>query len=776
MTALARWCHRHRLAVVLLWIALLLGLGAAAVVSGSKYSSSFSLKDTDSAKANQLLSAEFPGQNGDAATVVWHDSAGSVRSAAVESRVGAALGSIARMPGVIQVTSPYTGGGNGQVSADGHTAYASVQLDGGKAAPSAAQLRTLVQTAQQASTGGLAVEVGGSAVQGTEQSPDSNSELVGVIAAAVVLFAVFGSLFAMALPILTGVAGVGGGILAIGLLSHAMNVADFAPTLGALIGLGVGIDYALFIVTRFRCALRSGLPVGEAIGTAVNTSGRAVLFAGATVCIALLGMMVLGLGFLDGVALAASVTVAFTVLASLTLLPATLGLLGLRVFGRRERRRLALGGWSEDTHGTEDKRGWWRRWAGSVERRPRLMSLLALALMVILAVPVLSLRLGASDSGNDPAGTTTRKAYDLMAEGFGPGVNGPLTLVADLSSTSGSAASSQTALAHDTASVNSTASVKSTASIKSTALANLVVALEKTPGVAAVDLGAQSADGRVEVINVVPTTSPESKQTTNLITTLRQRVIPQAEAGSGLKVYVGGLTAVYADFASVLGGKLPLFVGLIAALGFLLLVVAFRCLLVPLTAAVMNLIAAAASFGVVTGFFEWGWGSDKLGMGGAGPVEAFLPVMMVAILFGLSMDYQVFLVSRMHEEWVRHRDNARAVKIGQVETARVITAAATIMICVFCAFAFGSQRVIGEFGIGLATAVALDAFVLRTVLVPAVMHLFGRANWWLPAWLDRILPHLHVESDPHHIALPAQRRRPRVGVIANGPAPAASYD
>ncbi|HEU5429924.1 MAG TPA: MMPL family transporter [Actinocrinis sp.] len=759
MTALARWCHRHRLAVVLLWITLLIGLGAAAVVSGSKYSSSFSLKNTDSAKANQLLSTEFPGQNGDAATVVWHDSAGSVRSAAVESRLSTTLGSIARMPGVIEVSSPYAGGGSGQISADGHTAYASVQLDGGKAAPSAAALRTLVRTAQQASTGGLEVEVGGSAVQGTEQSPNSNSELVGIIAAAVVLFAVFGSLFAMALPILTGLAGVGGGILTIGLLSHAMNVADFAPTLGALIGLGVGIDYALFIVTRFRTALRSGLPVGEAIGTAVNTSGRAVLFAGATVCIALLGMMVLGLGFLDGVALAASVTVGFTVLASLTLLPATLGLLGLRVFGRRERRRLELGGWSEDTHGTEDKRGWWRRWAGCVERRPRLMSLVALAMMVMLAVPVLSLRLGASDSGNDPAGTTTRKAYDLMAEGFGPGVNGPLTLVADLPSTTGSAAVSQAALAHDKA-----------------ALTNLVASLEKTPGVAAVEIGARSADGRAEVIDVVPASSPESKQTTNLITTLRQRVVPEAEAGSGLKVYVGGLTAVYADFASVLGGKLPLFVGLIAALGFLLLVVAFRCLLVPLTAAVMNLIAAAASFGVVTGFFEWGWGSDKLGMGGAGPVEAFLPVMMVAILFGLSMDYQVFLVSRMHEEWVRHRDNARAVKIGQVETARVITAAATIMICVFCAFAFGSQRVIGEFGIGLATAVALDAFVLRTVLVPAVMHLFGRANWWLPAWLDRILPHLHVESDPHHIPLPAQRRRPRVGVIANGPAPAAGYD
>jgi RND superfamily putative drug exporter len=354
-------------------------------------------------------------------------------------------------------------------------------------------------------------------------------------------------------------------------------------------------------------------------------------------------------------------------------------------------------------------------------------------------------------------------------------VNGPLTLVAELPSTAGTSTAGPDALAQDAASAEGTASPQDTA-IRNKALSNLIVSLQKTPGVAAVEVGPRSADGRTEVISVVPASSPESKQTTNLITTLRRQVIPKAETGTGVKVYVGGLTAVYADFAAVLGGKLPLFVGLIAALGFLLLVIAFRCLLVPLTAAVMNLIAAAASFGVVTAFFEWGWGSDKLGMGGAGPVEAFLPVMMVAILFGLSMDYQVFLVSRMHEEWVRHRDNARAVKIGQVETARVITAAATIMICVFCAFAFGSQRVIGEFGIGLATAVALDAFVLRTVLVPAVMHLFGRANWWLPAWLDRILPHLHVESDPHHIPVPAPRRRPRVGVIANGPTPAASMD
>ncbi|MBS2963973.1 MMPL family transporter, partial [Actinocrinis puniceicyclus] len=344
MTALARWCHAHRLVVVLLWIALLVGLGSAVLASGSSYSNSFSLKNTESAKASQLLDTAFPGHGGDSATVVWHDSAAPVRDPAVKARVTTALDSIARLPGVLSVSSPYVAAETGQVSADGHTAYASVQLVDGVKAPSAGALQTLVRTAQNASAGALDVEVGGSAVQQLEQNPNTHSELVGILAAAVVLFAALGSLFAMALPILTGVAGVGGGLLAIGLLSHTLNVANFAPTLGALIGLGVGIDYALFIVSRYRSALRSGLPVGEAIGTAVNTSGRAVLFAGGTVCIALLGMMVLGLGFLNGVALAASITVGFTVLAALTLLPALLGMLGLRVFSRRERRRLALGG------------------------------------------------------------------------------------------------------------------------------------------------------------------------------------------------------------------------------------------------------------------------------------------------------------------------------------------------------------------------------------------------------------------------------------------------
>ncbi|HEU5332928.1 MAG TPA: MMPL family transporter [Actinocrinis sp.] len=712
--------------------------------AGSSYSSDFSLPHTDSAKAYALMAQAFPAQSGDTATMVWHVGSGTVRAQPVESRMSATLTSIGHLSDVAAVSNPYTSAPS-QISADGKTAYAKIELaDSGKQL-SGAQVHALIDTAQKASTKTLQVELGGGAIQSTEQSPASDSEIVGIIAAAVVLFLAFGSLFAMALPILTGVAGVGGGLLAVGLLTHATPIADFAPSLGALIGLGVGIDYALFIVTRFRCALRSGQDVREAVGTAVNTSGRAVLFAGGTVCIALLGMLVLNVSFLNGVALAAAITVGSTVLAALTLLPAMLGVLGPRVFSRRERRRIAAGELPQAAHGTEDKHGRWRRWAGSVERRPRLMSLVALVMMGVLAIPTLGLRLGAADAGNDPASTTTRKAYDLLAEGFGAGFNGPLVLVAEAPSSADKAA-----------------------------VDHLAAAVEKEPGVAHVSAPQVSADGKVELVEVMSASSPESKQTTELIDHLRADTIPKAEAGTGLNVYVGGGTATYADFASVLSGKLPLFVGLIVALGFVLLVIAFRCLLVPLTAALMNLLAAAASLGVVTAFFEWGWGSDTLGMGRAGPVEAFVPVMMLAILFGLSMDYQVFLVSRMHEDWVHHRDNARAVKIGQVETSRVITIAATIMISVFCTFAFGSARIIGEFGIGLATAVALDAFVLRTVLVPAVMHVFGRANWWLPAWLDRFLPHLHVEPPEIEEAaspVPAPTPTPAPGPGATRPLP-----
>ncbi len=731
MSSLARWCQRHRLLVVVGWIVLLVGLGA---VSKSAYKDSFSLPDTDSTRAQNLLTASFPAQAGESDTVVWHVNAGSVRDGAVQQHMTQALDTIAKLPEVAAVTSPYTAAGATHISSDGKTAFATVAFDKNAQQLAKADIQKVVDAAHAATTGSIEVEMGGNAVQQTEQTPTSSSELIGVLAAAIVLFIAFGSLLAMLMPLLTAVFGVGTSIMAVALLSHVITIASLAPTLGALIGLGVGIDYALFIVTRHRRGLQAGLSVQESISVAVNTSGRAVLFAGGTVCIALLGMLVLGISFLNGVAIGASVTVVFTVFASLTLLPAMLSLLGNRVLSRRQRRKL-----KEDGALATGSGGVWSKWAGTVERRPKLLAGAALLVMLALSIPTLSLRLGSSDQGNDPASTTTRKAYDLLAEGFGPGFNGPLTLVAQAPTSADQAA-----------------------------LTTLTNELRTLSGVASVTAIPMKTGATVGVVTVTPTTSPESVQTSQLIDHLRAEVIPAAESGTTLKVYVGGATAIFKDFSGVLSGKLPLFITVIVGLGFLLLVVAFRSLLVPATAAVMNLLAAAASFGVIVAFFQWGWGSDPLGLGKAGPIEAFIPVMMLSILFGLSMDYQVFLVSRMNEEWVHTKDNARAVRVGQVETSRVITSAATIMICVFLAFAFGGERTIGEFGIGLSAAVLLDAFILRTVLVPAAMHMFGTANWWLPGWLDRRLPHLAIEPPEEGAtegsALPHQADRSAVEV------------
>jgi len=725
MSAIARWCFRHRFAVIAAWVLVLVGLGALSQAVKSDFNNSFSLPGTGSTTAQQLLAKAIPARAGDSDTIVWQVSNGTVRDATVTTRMSNVLTQIATMPEVAAVVSPYGPHGGAQISRDGRTAYATIDFAKQANNLAKADITRVIDTAEAARAPGLSVQLGGQAIEQTEQTSLGVSSTVGVLAAAVVLFIAFGSMLAMLLPIVTAIAGVGGGLMAIAPLTHAINVVDFAPILGALIGLGVGIDYALFIVTRHRRGLQSGLTPEQAAVKAIDTSGRAVLFAGSTVCIALLGILVLGVSFLNGLAVASALTVVFTVLAAVTLLPALLGVFGMRVLSRRQRRRLAAGAPAPGAAGM------WARWASTVERRPAILAVAAAAVMLVLAIPVLSLRLGSSDQGNDPSSTTTRQAYDLLAGGFGPGFNGPLLLVAQTSSPADVAA-----------------------------LRTLEAGL---PKVADVTSARQiAATTGTEVIQVTPGTSPEAKATSDLISTLRDDTIPAAERGTTLRVYIGGVTATFADFATVVDAKLPWFILTIVGLSFLLLVVAFRSLLIPGTAAVMNLLAAAASFGVLTAFFQWGWGTDAFGLGTAGPVEAFLPVVTLAILFGLSMDYQVFLVSRMNEEWVHGRRNSDAVRTGQVETARVITAAATIMICVFLTFSFLGSRDVAEFGIGLAAAVALDAFILRTVLVPAAMHLFGTANWWLPRWLDRRLPHLAIEppdpaGEPAHPPVPAIR-------------------
>ncbi|WP_369276301.1 MMPL family transporter [Streptomyces sp. R11] len=713
---MARWCYRHWLVVLLLWLGALFGLGAASSAAGTNYANVFSLPNTDSTTAYDLMEKAFPERAGDTDTVVWKvdgDGGTSVRDESVRSRIEPALEEIGRMKGVGEVTDPYAAQGAAQISRDGRIAYAQITFTEQANAIPKELIEDVVDTAQAAERDGLQVELGGQAIARTQEPPQGTAEAVGILAAAVVLFLAFGSLFAMLLPIVVAIAGVGTGLIGTMLLSHVTDVPEVAPLLGSLIGLGVGIDYALFIVTRHRRGILRGMKPEESAATALNTSGRAVLFAGGTVCIALAGMLVMNMRFLDGVVVATSLTVVLSVLAAITLLPALLGLLGMRVLSRRQRRRLAAAGPEP-----EDASGLAARWSAYVQRRPRRLAALAVVVMAVLAIPVLSLRLGATDQGNHQESTTTRQAYDLLAEGFGPGVNGPLQVV-----------------------------------VEGDAPAGLVDGIRSTEGVAQV-AAAPPANG-VTVIQVVPTTSPQSEQTDQLIDRLRDDVIPK----SGAEAHVGGVTAVFKDFAAVTGDRLPYFVATIIALGFLLLMVAFRSLVVPLTAALMNLIAAAASFGVLVAIFQWGWGTELIGVGKEGPITSFLPVIMLSLLFGLSMDYQVFLVSRMHEEWVHTRDNARAVRVGLAETSRVINSAALIMICVFSAFVLSGDMEGAMAGIGLAAAVALDAFILRTALVPAAMHLLGKSNWWLPDWMEKRLPHLAVEPKEEAVA-PAAEEEP----------------
>jgi RND superfamily putative drug exporter len=710
--ALARWCFRRKYVVLAIWVAALVAIGGLSASAGSGYTDSFSLPGTESTTALNLLTDNFNTESTDTNQVVF--AAADVTDPAIKARIEKTLAAIAKGPHVERVDSPFAQGAAArQISKDQKVAFANVHMDGEQPiadVPKSAY-DELISTAEAARGDGLRVELGGSGIQQALQQPGGGpSEFIGFIAAAIVLAIAFGSLWATLLPLFTAVLALGCGLSLTGLLAHVINIATFSPTLATLIGLGVGIDYSLFVVTRHRNAITAGREPEAACVRALNTSGRAVLFAGATVIVALLGLLVLGVSFLNGVAVASAIVVLTTMTAAVTLIPALLGMFGMKVLSRRERRRL-------EAEGPRDPKldGFWPRWAKTVQEHRLPLAAAALVVMLALAVPALSLRLGSSDAGQDPSSSTTRKAYDLLAEGFGPGFNGTFQIVAKTP--------------------NGKADLPKVQQLADT--------LGSTDGLASVSPPVQSPNGKIALIEARPATAPQDAATSRLIETLRNDVVPKASGG--LPVYVGGITAIFDDFAGVLTDKLPLFIAVIVLLGCLLLMIAFRSLLIPLTAAVMNLLAAGAAFGVVTAVFQKGFLAGPLGVG-TGPIEAFLPVMMLAILFGLSMDYQVFLVSRMHEEWMRTEDNGHSVRIGQAATGRVITAAATIMILVFGSFLLAGQRVIAEFGIGLASAVFLDAFILRTVLVPAVMHIIGKRNWWLPRGLDRALPRVAVEG------------------------------
>jgi RND superfamily putative drug exporter len=708
MKSLARFAYRRRWLILALWVVLFLGMNALSQSFGNAYANTFTLPGTNSTHALSLLQSNFKGKSGDVDEIVFQARTGTIKSH--EREILAMDKKVERVPSVASVVSPFVGGSL-QISPNGKIAYSVVYFTTQGYKLKNKQIQPVETAGITARSTSLNVQFAGNAFENLASQKGSPDLIYGLILTAIVLFLAFGSLFSMLLPLLVAIGAVGIATASTTLLSHGLSIANFAPILGSLIGLGVGIDYALFIVTRCRQGLKRGLSPEEAIVTAVNTSGRAVLFAGSTVCIALLGMLVLQLSFLNGVAIAASLTVLITMLASLTLLPALLGFWGNHILSRRERRSLAANG--PEPIVTNSR---WQRWANTVTKHPRKLSLVALIAIVVICIPFFSLHLGSSDAGTDPASSTTRQAYDLLATGFGPGFNGPLQVVGSIHN------------AKD--------------------LSTMVALDQKLQGKPDVAVSAPlqvSKSGKVAVIYVVPKSSPDSRVTENLIATIRNDYIPAVTATTHTGIYVGGLTAIFVDFAQVFTSKIPLFVGVIVLLGCLLLMVAFRSIVIPLTAAAMNIFAAGASFGLVVAVFQWGWGSSLINAG-TGPVESFLPTIMIAILFGLSMDYQVFLVSRMHEEWIHTGSNEEAINRGQANTGRVISAAALIMICVFFSFAFGGQRIIAEFGIGLGGAVLMDAFILRTILVPALMHFFGDANWYFPKWLDRITPHFSFEA------------------------------
>ena len=716
MKGLARWCIGHRRIVIVAWVFALIAANVFGAAAGSTYNSNFSgPKSAGSEKAIELLTADFPARRGDSASIVFESKA-PITSPAVRTDVDRLLGTIAGFPHITGVVSPFVGAH--QIAPDGHIAYATVLFDERSFALPKTAITRVITTAEAARSSALQIQLGGQPIEQVEPPTTGPATAIGILAAIVILLITFGTVVAAGLPLLTALLALGTSLGQIEMLTHVIDVVNFTPELAAMIGLGVGIDYALFLVTRYRAGLDAGLEPDEAIVTAMDTSGRAVLFAGVTVVIAMLGQLLVGVAFLRGPAVGSSLTVLLTMLAAITLLPAVLSKLGrgidrLDPFNLRGRRRTGP--------------GFWERWAAFVQRRPLACGLVSLAVLLVLASPILSLRLGATDAGTDAKSTTTYQAYQLDSKGFGPGSTGPIEIVAELP------------VAHDTGVAQT-----------------LRAAFLGLPDVASVTPPTLSPDGKVAVVNVVPKTTPRAAATSTLLTRLRNDVIPPLQRRTGATIYAGGTTALFADFSSYLAGKLPLFIGAVVLISALLLLVVFRSLFVAAKAIVMNLLSVAAAFGVVVAVFQWGWLGGIVGISTTSPIAAFLPVMVFAIVFGLSMDYEVFLMSRMHEEWERTGDAAYAMRHGLASTGRVITAAAAIMVCVFGSFVLGDSLTIKLFGVGLASAVFLDAFLIRTILVPSLMALMGPRAWWLPRGLDRALPRLHVDpGESDAVAEPA---------------------
>jgi RND superfamily putative drug exporter len=705
---IALWCYHRRRRVLLLWIIALVVFTALSMVFYGTWSDRLGGSHTESQRAQDLLKSRFPQQAGDDAQVVFH-ATDSVRSTANQASIAQALASVRGLPHVAGVRGPFDPGTD-QISQDGRIAFATVQFDKQTIDLPKPAIQQVVDHSKAVANPGLSVVLGGSPIAKIQPFSMGSSESVGVLAAIVILLVAFGSVIAMGLPILTAMFGLVIAFAIVDFLSHALIVPTFGQELAAMIGIGVGIDYALFIVTRYREGLHAGADPEDAVVTALSTSGRAVLFAGCTVVISLLGMFFLGVPFVYGLALGAVAAVVMVLAAALTLLPALLGFAG-RAIDRLHVPHLRRG------HGAPSEGFWWQ-WSRIVQRHPWLAGGISLGILIVLIIPLFSMHQAFTDAGNDKANTMTRQSYDLLAQGFGPGSNGPLVLAVNVPS-----------------------------SADRGVVENLHTQLQTTPGVAFVQPPQFNEAGDAAVVIVIPTTSPQDLKTQQLVDRIRTRVVPDATKGTGVQALVGGETAAGVDATKNFSKRLPIVIGAVVVLSFLLLMAVFRSIAVPLKAAIMNLLSVGAAYGVIVAVFQWGWLGSVVGIGKTGPIDPWVPLMLFTILFGLSMDYEVFLLSRVRERWLRTGDNATAVADGLASTARVITAAAAIMVCVFGSFVLGDQRVLKLFGLGLATAVFIDATLVRMVLVPSTMELLGRANWWFPHWLDRRVPTLSVEVD-----------------------------
>ncbi|MGH3199572.1 MAG: MMPL family transporter [Streptosporangiaceae bacterium] len=736
-------CYRHRWLTVLVWIA-----GVASLITlWTRFGAAAQNDFTGSDPGQTLLNQHFARQSGDTLTLAIRSDA-TITSPAAQARVTGALTPFRQAPHVTGVAGPYTT--PGRLSADGHIAYATIQFDVPGASIPNSEATALMHDATAASGNGVTFSLGGDVVDLAETPYGGASNGIGVGAAAIVLLIAFGSLLAMGLPIAAALMGIGSGLSLIALLGHVFPAPSFSPIVAAMIGLGVGVDYALFIVTRFRTELHEGAQPGDAVVIAMRTAGRAVLTAGATVVIGMLGLLVLRQTLLNGVAIAAAATVAMTVIASLTLLPALLGFTGRRlarpsrlntflggkVFGRSRTARQAAGaGAGTPVRSEEEKTHAAERWAGVVQKHPVLATVMSAAFILILAAPALVMKLSMPDESAQARGAMGYASYATMAQGFGPGFDAPLIVAARVSPSDGPSRGGRGGLGGKL-SPQDRGDPGGSSPRGNTALASLRGAIAATPGIAAVTAPVISQDGQAAMLIAYPATGEQDAATDALVNRLENTVLPR----SGLTAYVTGPNAANVSFTNLIGNRLPWLIGVVVALSMVLLLVVFRSVVIAVKAALMNLLSVCAAYGVLTAVTQWGWLGPALGFPEKMPVTTWVPIFLFVILFGLSMDYEVFLLSKIREEYDRLGDNSLAVGRGLAATARVISAAAAIMVVVFLSFVLTPDVSVKQIGLGLAAAVLVDATVVRLVLVPAVMELLGRANWWLPSWLARLLP------------------------------------